>query len=383
LDISIFHGNIENGSKNQLTTMESKLEFDFKTTQKIIKKISVIDSFKGKWVGLEGKESKYLKELKKIASIESIGSSTRIEGSTLTNEEVADLLSSIKISEFKTRDEQEVFGYYEVLNLIIDSFTEIDLKENHISHLHKLLLSKSTKDEHHRGQYKKLSNKVVANYPGGRQKVIFNTTEPYLVKEEMIELLKWTNQHLEEETIHPLIVIATFIYEFLSIHPFQDGNGRLSRLLTTLILLQNNYDFIQFTSMELEIEKRKKDYYNALMDGQKNRYKKSEKIDKWLLFFLETLEQTIIKLENRYEYIKEKKSYLNDRQKKLFGFIKENEPVKINDVIESMTSYKSYTLKKDMAYLTSEGMIQRIGKARATIYIVSEKTKNFPTPKPK
>jgi len=337
--------------------MESKLEFDFKTTQKIIKKISVIDSFKGKWVGLEGKESRYLKELKKIASIESIGSSTRIEGSTLTDEEVADLLNSIKISEFKTRDEQEVYGYYEVLNLIIDSFTEIDLKENHIYHLHKLLLSKSSKDEHHRGQYKKLSNKVVANYPGGRQKVIFNTTEPYLVKEEMIELL------------------TTFIYEFLSIHPFQDGNGRLSRLLTTLILLRNNYDFIQFSSMELEIEKRKKDYYNALMDGQKNRYKKSEKIDKWLLFFLETLEQTIIKLEIRYQYIKEKKSYLNDRQKKLFGFIKENEPVKIKDVIEAMTSYKSYTLKKDMAYLTSEGMIQRIGKARATIYIVSEKIK--------
>jgi len=355
--------------------MEFKLEFDFKTTQKIIKKISVIDSFKGKWVGLGEKESKYLKELKKVASIESIGSSTRIEGSTLTDEEVADLLNSIKISEFKTRDEQEVYGYYEVLNLIIDSYTEINLKENHIYHLHKLLLSKSSKDEHHRGQYKKLSNKVVANYPGGRQKVIFNTTEPFLVKQEMVELLKWTNRNLEEETIHPLIVIATFIYEFLSIHPFQDGNGRLSRLLTTLILLKNNYNFIQFSSMELEIEKRKKNYYNALMDGQKNRYKKSEKIDTWLLFFLETLEQTIVKLENRYQHIKEKKSYLNDRQKELFKFIKKNEPVKIKDVITAMTNYKSYTLKKDMTYLVSEGMIQRIGKARATIYIVSESKK--------
>ncbi len=355
--------------------MESKLEFDFKTTQIIIKKISVIDSFKGKWVGLEGKESKYLKELKKIASIESIGSSTRIEGSTLTDEEVAELLNSIKISEFKTRDEQEVYGYYEVLNLIIDSYTEIDLKENHIYHLHKLLLSKSSKDEHHRGQYKKLSNKVVANYPGGRQKVIFNTTKPFLVKQEMAELLKWTNQNLEEEIIHPLIVIATFVYEFLSIHPFQDGNGRLSRLLTTLILLKNNYDFIQFSSMELEIEKRKKDYYNALMDGQKNRYKKSEKIDRWLLFFLETLEQTIVKLENRYQHIKEKKSYLNDRQKELFKFIKENEPVKIRDVIAALTNYKSHTLKKDMTYLISEGIIQRIGKARATIYIISDSKK--------
>jgi len=353
--------------------MESRLDFDFKTNQVIIKKISNIDSFKGKWIGLEGKESKYLKELKRIASIESIGSSTRIEGSTLSDDEVAEFLNSIKITEFKTRDQQEVVGYYEVLNLIIESFEDIDIKENQISHLHKMLLTESEKDERHRGRYKKLSNKVVANYPGGHQKTIFKTTEPFLVKQEMANLITWTNKNLKSKDIHPLLVVGAFVYEFLSIHPFQDGNGRLSRLLTTLLLLKNDYDFIQYASMEYEIEKRKKKYYNALMDGQRNRYKKTEKIDQWIVFFLDTLEKTIDKLEERYQFIKEKKSYLSDRQKLVVDFITINEPVKISDIVSALDQFKSYTLKKDVAYLTNEGLIQKIGKARATIYVVAEK----------
>jgi Fic family protein len=353
--------------------MESKLNFDFKTNQYIIKKIGFIDSFKGKWTGLEIKESIYLKELKLIATIESIGSSTRIEGSTLTNEEVKQLIDSVKITSFKTRDEQEVFGYYEVLNLILDSYDAIDIKENHIHHLHKLLLKASSKDESHRGKYKSLSNKVVAKYPGGNQKVIFNTTEPFLVKEEMKTLITWTNKYINNEEIHPLIVIATFVYEFLSIHPYQDGNGRLSRLLTTLLLLKSEYDFMKYASMEIEIEKSKKDYYKALMNCQKHRGSDKEIIGEWITFFLEMLQTTILKLEERYSQIKDKKSYLNDRQKEILNFISDNEPVKISDIIPNLKNYTSYTLKKDMKYLADEGYIKKMGQARATIYIINEK----------
>jgi len=353
--------------------MESKLAFNFKTNQLIIKKIAFIDTFKGKWSGLEVKESTYLKELKLIATIESIGSSTRIEGATLTNEEVKNLIDSVKITSFKTRDEQEVFGYYEVLSLILDSFDAIEIKDNHIHHLHKSLLQASSKDESHRGKYKKLSNKVVANYPGGHQKIIFNTTEPFLVKDEMKKLIEWTNKNLNTEEIHPLIIVATFTYEFLSIHPYQDGNGRLSRLLTTLLLLQNGYDFMKYASMEIEIEKRKKDYYKALMSGQKNRYTAEEKINEWLLFFLGTLEASILKLEDRYAKIKDKKSYLNDRQRKIIAFIEKSEPVKISDIITALPKFTPYTLKKDIKYLTDENLVKKIGKARATIYLINEK----------
>ena len=343
--------------------------------KKIIKKIVFIDSFKGKWTRLAVKESIYLKELKQIATIESIGSSTRIEGSTLTDKEVKQLINSVKITSFKTRDEQEVFGYYDVLNLILDSYDSIEIKENHIHHLHKSLLQISSKDESHRGKYKKLSNKVVANYPGGKQKIILNTTAPFLVKGEMENLILWINENINKEELHPLIIIAVFVYEFLSIHPYQDGNGRLSRLLTTLLLLREGYDFMKYASMEIEIEKRKKDYYKALMSGQKNRGTKEEIINEWIIFFLETLEATINKLEDRYSKIKDRKSYLNDRQKVLLQFIQKNEPVKISDVTSTLKDYTSYTLKKDMKYLTEEGVIKKLGKARATIYVINELNK--------
>lgn len=353
--------------------MESKLSFNFKTNQEILKTIGFIDGFRGKWNQIGGKESRYLNELRQIATIESIGSSTRIEGSKMSNEEVEDFVNSIKITSFKTRDEQEVFGYYDSLNLILDSFDSIGISENHIHQLHKTLLNKSKKDYRHRGKYKTLSNKVVANYPDGSQKVIFNTTEIHLVQSEMKSIIEWTNNAIENEEIHPLIVIATFIYEFLSIHPYQDGNGRLSRLITTLLLLKSGYDFVQYASVEYEIEKQKKEYYKALMAGQKNRYNKKEKIDKWIVFFLNTLKKTIQKLEQNYQEIKDKRSYLNLRQTKALSFIKENEPIKISDLTNSLNEFTPYILKKDMKYLVDEGLIKQVGKGRATTYIINER----------
>ncbi len=356
--------------------MESKLTFNFKTNQEILKLIGFIDAFKGRWKQIEGKESRYLKELRLIATIESIGSSTRIEGSKMSNVEVEDFVNAIKITSFKSRDEQEVFGYYDTLNLILESYDEISLTENHIHQLHKTLLNKSTKDNRHRGKYKMLSNKVVANYPDGKQKVIFNTTEIHLVLKEMKTAIEWTNNAINNEETHPLIAIGTFIYEFLSIHPYQDGNGRLSRLITTLLLLKSNYDFVQYASMEYEIEKQKKEYYKALMAGQKNRYSEKEKIDKWILFFLNTLKSTINKLEFNYEQIKDKKSYLNQRQSDILNCLIKNEPIKISDLTNALKDYTPYILKKDVKYLVDEGVIRKIGKGKATTYIAIEKIKN-------
>src|SRR5690606_10232664 len=264
-----------------------KLNFDFVTNQRILQLIGYIDGFKGKWNIAEKQENRYLKELRKIATIESIGSSTRIEGATLTDQEVKQLLKDVKITKLKTRDEQEVIGYYEVLELIYDNYSDIKLSESYIKQLHQMLLKYSNKDERHRGAYKSLSNQVVATYPTGEQRTIFATTEPALVATEMQELVEWTNEQLEQKNIHHLIVMGSFIYDFLSIHPFQDGNGRLSRLLTTLCLLQNDYSFIQYISFENHIEQNKKTYYEVLMNGQKNRGTTTERIDRWMIFFLE------------------------------------------------------------------------------------------------
>lgn len=348
-----------------------KLNFDFVTNQRILQLISHIDGFKGRWNIAEKQENRYLKELREIATIESIGSSTRIEGATLTNREVQELLKDIKISKLKSRDEQKVIGYYEVLELIYNNYAEIGLSENYTKQLHQMLLS--NKDERHSGKYTFLSNKVVATYPTGEQRTIFATTEPATVAAEMQELMKWTNGQLEQRTIHPLIVIGSFIYDFLSIHPFQDGNGRLSRLLTTLCLLQNDYSFIQYISFENHIEQNKKAYYEVLMNGHKNRGTDNERIDHWLTFFLGSLKILTEKLEQKYDVFKSRGGYLNDRQKQIRDFIQDNQPVKVSDLARQFTGIGLSTLKKDLRYLRDEQVLTMIGKGKGSVYILSEK----------
>lgn len=349
-----------------------KLNFDFATNQRVLQLIGYVDGFNGKWNVVENKDNRYLKELRNIATIESIGSSTRIEGATLSDKEVQELLNDIKITKLKTRDEQEVIGYYKVLELIYENFSDIKLSESYIKQLHQLLLKYSIKDERHRGTYKNLPNKVVATYPTGEQRTVFATTEPALVESEMRELVDWTQEQLELNNIHQLIVIGNFIYDFLSIHPFQDGNGRLSRLLTTLCLLQNDYAFIQYISFENHIEQNKKEYYEALMTGQKNRGAETERIDKWLLFFLESLKSLTQKLDQKYDVFKSKGGYLNERQKKIKDFIVSNQPIKVSDLAKQFPDIKLSTLKKDLKYLRDEKVLTMIGKGKGSVYVIND-----------
>ncbi len=350
----------------------NKLNFDFQTNQKILNLISQIDLYKGKWNIIEKQENIYLKELKKIATIESIGSSTRIEGSTLTNKEIEELLSNVKITKLKNRDEQEVIGYYDTLEIIYENYDNIRLSENYLKQLHQYLLRYSNKDTRHRGKYKSLSNKVVANYPGGIQKVIFNTTEVHLVQNEMNDLITWTNKQFEKGEIHPLIIVANLVYEFLSIHPFQDGNGRLSRLLTTLVLLQKDYMFIQYVSFENLIEKTKKEYYQALMEGQKNRNKENENISKWTLYFLDKLSVLTQRLDAKYDVFKSKGGYLNERQKEIKNYLISNQPLKISDIAKRFENININTIKKDLQYMKKEQIIISIGKGKGTVYLVEK-----------
>ena len=351
-----------------------KLNFDFLTNQRVMQLLAAIDEYRGKWNVVEKRENRYLKELRRIATIESIGSSTRIEGATMTDEEIKQLLKDVKITKFKTHDEQEVIGYYEVLELVFDNFSEIRLSESYIKQLHQLLLKHSNKDERHRGGYKHLPNKVVATYPTGEQITIFDTTEPALVEGEMFELIEWTNLQWKEKTIHPLIVLAVFVYEFLSIHPFQDGNGRLSRLLTTLFLLQQGYEFMQYISFENHIEKNKKAYYDALMTAQRKRITQEDIIDKWLLFFLESLKTLAEKLDKKYDVFKQKGGYLNERQKMLKEFIDGQKTVKIADLSIAFPNISPNTLKKDLQYLRDEQIVSTVGQGKGTVYVIKQQT---------
>ena len=352
--------------------MNQKLEFTGEVFQQIMKQLSIVDSFKGNWESIELKHSKHLKELRKIATIESIGSSTRIEGATLTDEEVEKLLKSVKITKLTTREQQEVVGYYDALQVILDNYQDLELSERYIHQLHGILLKHSAKDQSHKGQYKTLSNQVVANYPDGTQRTIFRTTEPSLTAKEMEVLISWTKERVQQEDMHPVMIAAAFVYEFLSIHPYQDGNGRLSRLLTTLLLMQQGYEFVQYISFEHIIEERKEGYYRALMEGQKNRYQETEKIDQWILFFLDCLVTLIKRLEVKYEVYSKLSKDLNERQKSVLEFVKKQKKVRMSEVEEAFKSHSRNTLKKDMTYLVNEGLLIKTGERKGTRYHYQE-----------
>jgi len=352
--------------------MNQKLEFSSEVFQQIMKQLSIVDSFKGNWEAVELKHSKHLKELRKIATIESIGSSTRIEGATLTDEEVEKLLKSVKITKLTTREQQEVVGYYETLQIILDNYEDIDLSERYLHQLHGILLKHSGKDQNHKGKYKTLSNQVVANYPDGTQRIIFRTTEPSLTGKEIEVLLHWVKERNENTDMHPVMITAAFVYEFLSIHPYQDGNGRLSRLLTTLLLMQQGYDFVQYVSFEHIIEERKEGYYRALMEGQKNRYQETEKIDQWVLFFLDCLVTLIKRLEAKYEVYSKLSKDLNERQKSVLEFVKKEKKVQMNEVEKAFGEHSRNTLKKDMNYLVNEGLLLKTGERKGTRYHYQE-----------
>ena len=179
-----------------------------------------------------------LDALRKVAAVESVGSSSRIEGAKLSDMQAETLLSNITMHRFETRDEQEVAGYTEALDLIFQAYDDMPLTENHIHQLHQVLLRHNTKDERHRSDYKKLYNHVVAIDANGKEiGVIFETATPFETPQQMEALVHWARKAIHEDSLHPLLIVAVFTVQFLEIHPFQDGNGRLSRVLTTLMLL--------------------------------------------------------------------------------------------------------------------------------------------------
>ena len=238
-------------------------------TNTVLKLISELDEFKGAWQAIGRIAPERLSSLRHVATIESIGSSTRIEGVKLSNREVEQLLSNLETQSFANRDEQEVAGYAAVMETVFENAKHIPLTVNYIKQLHGQLLQYSDKDTRHRGEYKTLSNSVEAFTPEGEGiGVIFQTATPFDTPRLMDELIEWTNSALTEQSLHPLLITAIFTVVFLEIHPFQDGNGRLSRILTTLLLLRAGYAYVPYSSLESVIEQNKEGYYLALRQTQ-------------------------------------------------------------------------------------------------------------------
>jgi Fic family protein len=331
---------------------------------KLINQLSLIDRFGGSWAAIERREGQTLRQLKSIATVRSIGASTRIEGSKMTDDEVEALIKNLEISKLEERDQQEVAGYFEVLDLISESFRDIEITENNLKHLHNLLMKYSAKDAWHKGNYKQVSNEVEATNPDGGKYTIFKTTEPGLVTEDaMRSLVEWYKTDTEA---HPLVRTATFVYEFLSIHPFQDGNGRLSRLLATLLLLKQGYSWIEYVSFEHEIENRKAEYYRVLMNCQRQR--PGEDIHGWILFFLDCLANIQGQLMQKLE-TKNFASSMSVREKKIYLFIENHPGTKSSEIAEKL-DIPLPTIKRILSDMTNTNLLQKHGTGAGTHYSI-------------
>src|SRR5262244_3769366 len=256
-------------------------------TSDLLRLVGEIDEFKGAWKAFGNLAPDRLATLRRVATVESVGASTRIEGAKLTDREVDLILSNLDLGSFRTRDEQEVAGYAEATKLVFDSWREIPLTENHVKQLHGILLKFSHRDEHHRGNYKTLVNNVEAFDQHGRSVgIIFETASPFDTPRLMQELVVWTNRELAGNTHHPLLVVAVFIVRFLAVHPFQDGNGRLARVLTNLLLLRTGYTYAPYSSLERVVEENREQYYRALRSAQGTLDRDESHLMDWIRFFL-------------------------------------------------------------------------------------------------
>ncbi len=347
----------------------------FVITPELLKLISEIDEFKGVWSVMHSLTPDRLQSLRKVATIESIGSSTRIEGSKLTDEQIETLLGGVVTKSFVTRDEQEVAGYAELMETVFDNHTQIQLTENYIKQLHSILLRHSTKDERHRGEYKKHPNNVEAFDESGKSiGVVFETTPPFDTPREMQELLTWAREALEDKSYHPLIVVGIFNVVFLAIHPFQDGNGRLSRALVTLLLLKAGYLYIPYSSLESIIEKNKDAYYLALRRTQKTLGPNKTDWIPWLTFFLNSLKR---QKEHLASKIKQPAQYasLPIESVRILEYLADHQRITITQAVEISGALRP-TVKNRLRSLVESGLLARHGRARGTWYsLVTDNTK--------
>lgn len=347
--------------------MQNRFNKRVNLSQEILQKITQIDEFKGLWKGSLRLSPQTLGRLKRSVLITSSGASTRIEGSKMSDDEVARLLQGLKSTPPKGRDAQEVAGYADLLGRIFDNWKTLKITEGHILHFHQILLNFSEKDKSHKGKYKTIDNKVVMRKEDGAEVVIFEPTKPYLTKKEMDDILHWLNGEMENKETHPIIMIANFIFEFLAIHPFRDGNGRLSRALTTLLLLKFGYTYVPYISLDEIIEERKIDYYLALRKTQSKHKTKKEDITPWLNFLLDALLEQIKRAKAVMEEDQPEK-LLSEKQLEIYQLFQTG-TLSVSEIDSLLKgSIPMATLKQALSRLVVLKLLERVGMGRGSRY---------------
>ncbi len=350
---------------------ENKAKFDHRIKSPkplIVALIGEIDGIRGEFKSGLRMTPQAITSLKRSVLVTSAGASTRIEGAKLTDEEVEKIMQGLAVSKFSDRDSQEVQGYLETLQNVFDSFQTLPLREGVIESLHNELLKYSDKDQLHKGKYKKTENTVgVLGADGKVAKIMFETTPAWQTAAEVNELVAWTHSVLDENRFHPLLVIANFIVEFLKIHPFQDGNGRLSRILTNLLLLRSGYQFVQYVSHEQIIERRKDEYYLALRQSQETFKTDHDTIDPWLNFFFSAVKEQATKALTFLEE-EQIEDTLSAKQYEVWKHVSGGGEASVSDIVTA-TGIALGTVRQALDRLLEFGKIKRMGRGRATRYV--------------
>ena len=334
----------------------------------LIAALSEIEGLRGEFKSGLRSAPQSITNLRRSVIVTSAGASTRIEGSTLSDEEVERIMTGISRSSLSDRDTQEVQGYLEVIQNVFDCYETLPLRESTITALHKQLLKYSDKDDLHRGSYKKKENAVgILDQSGNVSTIIFKTTPAYLAAKEMQELVEWSANALEQSRFHPLLIIANFIVEFLKIHPFEDGNGRLSRVLTNLLLLRCGYQFVQYVSHEHIIEHRKDEYYLALRQSQITFDTESETITPWLNFFLSVIQG---QAKTALDYLEKEniEDILSPKQSKVWKYLLSVEEASPSQIVKA-TEIALGTVRQALERLVELSLLKRIGQGRGSRYV--------------
>lgn len=276
-----------------------------------------------------------------------------------------ELLARLETESFATRYQQEVAGYAFAMEQVFAHADQIPVTANVLRQLHRDLLQYSTKDAHHRGEWKTLPNYVAAFDADGRELgIVFETSSPFDTPAHMDTLLDWHRRAQADTALHPLLRIGIFVVMFLAVHPFQDGNARLSRVLTTLLLLRAGYGHVPYSSLESVIEHSKEAYYSALRRTQSTWHGGEPDWAAWLLFFLRSIRQQIDRLQRRLDANRPALSPLARQLAALF----ESKETLTNSQATALTGANRSTLKAKFAELIEAGVIEAQGKGRGAFY---------------
>ncbi len=316
-----------------------------------------------------GKQEQYLKQkpaelekLVEIAKIQSTEASNAIEGIVTTNTRMRQLVEEKTTP--RNRDEQEIAGYRDVLNIIHESFDTITINQNYILQLHKIMYSHMNNPM--AGRTKSVQNYISATYPDGHVKTLFTPLAPFETKEALDKICEEYNRVIGNMEVEPLIAIPVFIHDFLCIHPFNDGNGRMSRLLTTLLLYQNGFCVGKYISLEAKIAKNKDSYYKSLNSSQYGWHEGEEDVVPFIKYLLGTILSAYKDFDDRFALVETKLSAYEMVKRamnnKIGRFTKQ-------DILEQCPSLSISSIEGALRKLVENGEVSRAGSGKNTFYI--------------